>query len=152
MKNRYTILLLIVGVGIMLAMLYFIGLEDVLSALAMSNLYLVLLAILVQIFTYYLYTFRWYLINEAAGINKGVRELLPMVMVSLAVNNLTPSGRGGGEPVQSHGYFSFPSSGYCHNYWNHIQLQTRYCLDCNFYPRCCSNHRSCSYNNIHVCE
>ena len=54
MKNRYTILLLIVGVGIMLAMLYFIGLEDVLSALAMSNLYLVLLAILVQIFTYYL--------------------------------------------------------------------------------------------------
>ena len=41
MKNRYTILLLIVGVGIMLAMLYFIGLEDVLSALAMSNLYLV---------------------------------------------------------------------------------------------------------------
>ena len=102
MKNRYTILLLIVGVGIMLAMLYFIGLEDVLSALAMSNLYLVLLAILVQIFTYYLYTFRWYLINESAGINKGVRELLPMVMVSLAVNNLTPSGRGGGEPVRAY--------------------------------------------------
>ena len=92
MKNRYTILLLIVGVGIMLAMLYFIGLEDVLSALAMSNLYLVLLAILVQIFTYYLYTFRWYLINESAGINKGVRELLPMVMVSLA----------GGEPVRAY--------------------------------------------------
>ena len=33
MKNRYTILLLIVGVGIMLAMLYFIGLEDVLKAI-----------------------------------------------------------------------------------------------------------------------
>ena len=108
MKNRYTILLLIVGVGIMLAMLYFIGLEDVLSALAMSNLYLVLLAILVQIFTYYLYTFRWYLINEAAGINKGVRELLPMVMVSLAVNNLTPSGRGGGEPVADRAMDTFP--------------------------------------------
>ena len=102
MKNKSTIILLVVGVAIMLAMLYFIGLEDVLSALAMSNLYLVLLAIAVQLFTYILYTVRWQIINEAAGINKGIRELLPMVMVSLAVNNLTPSGRGGGEPVRAY--------------------------------------------------
>lgn len=83
-------------------MIYFIGFDEVLAALAMSNLYLVLIAVFTQLFTYYLYTLRWKLINNAAGINKGIKELLPMVMVSLAVNNLTPSGRGGGEPVRAY--------------------------------------------------
>lgn len=102
MKNRYTLLLFIVGIAIMIAMLYFIGIDEVLSALAMSNLYLVLLAILVQLFTFYLYALRWHIINGSAGINKGVKELLPMVMVGLAINNITPSGRGGGEPVRAY--------------------------------------------------
>lgn len=102
MENKYTLLFLIIGLAIMGAMIYFIGFGEVLAALAMSNLYLVLIAVVVQFFTYYLYTLRWKLINSAAGINKGIKELLPMVMVSLAVNNLTPSGRGGGEPVRAY--------------------------------------------------
>ncbi len=101
MKKRY-FLFLVLGLLIMAIMLYFIGIDEVLSALALSNLWLVLLAIIVQVFTYYLYTLRWYLINKTANIDLGVKKLLPMVMVGLAVNNMTPSGRGGGEPVRAY--------------------------------------------------
>ena len=86
----------------MAAMLYFIGIDQVVDALKYSNLWFVLLAVLLQIFTYFLYTWRWQIINKSAGMTLGIWKLLPMVLVSLAVNNITPSGRGGGEPVRAY--------------------------------------------------
>ena len=83
-------------------MLYYIGIEEVLEALKESNLWFVLLAVLLQFFTYFLYAWRWHIINNAANMSLGVKRLLPMVLVSLAVNNITPSGRGGGEPVRAY--------------------------------------------------
>lgn len=93
-------------------MLYFIGIDEVIEALKLSNLWLVLLAIAIQIFTYFLYTWRWNIINKTANMNLGIKKSLPMVLVSLAVNNITPSGRGGGEPVRAYllakeGHFKF---------------------------------------------
>ena len=83
-------------------MLYYIGIDDVIKALEQSNLWLVLLAFLIQIFTYFLYTWRWHIINKTANMSLGIKRLFPMVLVSLAVNNITPSGRGGGEPVRAY--------------------------------------------------
>ena len=93
-------------------MLYFIGIDEVIEALKLSNLWLVLLAIVIQIFTYFLYTWRWNIINKTANMDLGIKKSLPMVLVSLAVNNITPSGRGGGEPVRAYllakeGHFKF---------------------------------------------
>lgn len=102
MKNKKLIIFLIFGLAIMAAMLYFIGIDQVVDALKYSNLWFVLLAVLLQIFTYFLYTWRWQIINKSAGMNLGIWQLLPMVLVSLAVNNITPSGRGGGEPVRAY--------------------------------------------------
>ena len=102
MKNKKLIIFLIFGLAIMAAMLYFIGIDQVIDALKYSNLWFVLLAVLLQIFTYFLYTWRWQIINKSAGMTLGIWKLLPMVLVSLAVNNITPSGRGGGEPVRAY--------------------------------------------------
>ncbi len=102
MKNKKVIIFLIFGLAIMVAMLYFIGIDEVIKALELSNLWFVLLAIVLQIFTYFLYTWRWSIINKTADMNLGIRKLIPMVLVSLAVNNITPSGRGGGEPVRAY--------------------------------------------------
>lgn len=102
MKNKKVIIFLIFGLAIMAAMLYFIGMDQVINALKYSNLWFVLLAILLQIFTYFLYTWRWQIINKSADMSLGIWQLLPMVLVSLAVNNITPSGRGGGEPVRAY--------------------------------------------------
>ncbi|WP_296855659.1 UPF0104 family protein [uncultured Methanobrevibacter sp.] len=112
MKNKKVLIFLLFGLVIMVVMLYFIGIDEVIEALKLSNLWLVLLAIVIQIFTYFLYTWRWNIINKTANMDLGIKKSLPMVLVSLAVNNITPSGRGGGEPVRAYllakeGHFKF---------------------------------------------
>ena len=102
MKNKKVLIFLFIGLAIMGVMLYFIGIDEVIEALKLSNLWLVLLAIVIQIFTYFLYTWRWNIINKTADMDLGIKKSLPMVLVSLAVNNITPSGRGGGEPVRAY--------------------------------------------------
>lgn len=100
--DRKTIILLAVSVLILLAMLYFVGIDEVIEALKIANLYLIALAIGAQVFTYFLYTIRWKVLNNIVGIDVSFKKLLPMVLVGLAVNNITPSGRGGGEPVRAY--------------------------------------------------
>lgn len=112
MKNKKVLIFLFIGLAIMGVMLYFIGIDEVIEVLKLSNLWLVLLAIVIQIFTYFLYTWRWNIINKTADMDLGIKKSLPMVLVSLAVNNITPSGRGGGEPVRAYllakeGHFKF---------------------------------------------
>ena len=100
--DRKTILLLGISIVILVVMLWFVGIDQVISALKVANLYIIDLAIAVQIITYFLYTLRWQILNKQADLDVSIRELFPMVLVGLAVNNITPSGRGGGEPVRAY--------------------------------------------------
>ena len=102
MKVGRLVIFLLFGLAIMGGMLYFIGIDEVINDLMLSNLWFVLFAVILQFVTYFLYTLRWQIINKTANIDLGIRKLLPMVLVSLAVNNITPSGRGGGEPVRAY--------------------------------------------------
>lgn len=86
----------------MIVMLWFIGIDEVINALKLANLWLILIAILLQIFNYFLYTVRWEIINRVADINFNFKKLFLIVMVGLGINNITPSGRGGGEPVRAY--------------------------------------------------
>jgi uncharacterized protein (TIRG00374 family) len=83
-------------------MLWFVGIDQVILALKLANLYIIALAIVVQIVTYFLYSLRWQILNKQSNMDVSIKELLPMVLVGLAVNNITPSGRGGGEPVRAY--------------------------------------------------
>lgn len=83
-------------------MLYFVGIDQVINALKIAKLEFIAIAIAMQFFTFFLYALRWKILNNVAGINVGLKKLLPMVLVGLAVNNITPSGRGGGEPVRAY--------------------------------------------------
>ncbi|MEE0936113.1 MAG: UPF0104 family protein [Methanobrevibacter sp.] len=100
--DRKTIFFLGVSLLILAVMLWFVGIDQVVSALKLANVYIILLAIAVQVFTYFLYTLRWQILNKLANMDVSIKELLPMVLVGLAVNNITPSGRGGGEPVRAY--------------------------------------------------
>ena len=100
--DRKTIFLLIFSVAILLVMLWFVGIDQVIDALKMANPLIIVLAILTQVFTYFLYTLRWQILNKLTDKDVSIKELLPMVLVGLAVNNITPSGRGGGEPVRAY--------------------------------------------------
>lgn len=101
---------IILSIAILAVMLYFIGIDKLIDAIKDANLLILGVAVLIQIGTYFLYTYRWQIVNSIADINVSFKKLLPIVMVGLAVNNITPSGRGGGEPVRAyilakeHGY------------------------------------------------
>ena len=100
--DRKSLFFIVLSVAILAVMLWLVGIEDIINALKVANLGLIALAIAVQVFTYFLYTLRWKILNNLAGIDVGVKKLLPMVLVGLAINNITPSGRGGGEPVRAY--------------------------------------------------
>lgn len=100
--NKKSAFFMGISIFILIVMLYFVGIDKVLSALEIAKLDLIVLAIVIQFFTYYLYTLRWKILNNLANIDTSIKKLLPMVLVGLAVNNITPSGRGGGEPVRAY--------------------------------------------------
>ena len=100
--DKKTVFFLGVSIAILAVMLYFVGIDKVIDALRIARLEYIGIAIAMQVFTYYLYTLRWKILNGVADIDVGIKKLLPMVLVGLAVNNITPSGRGGGEPVRAY--------------------------------------------------
>ena len=100
--DKKSIFFLGISVLILVVMLWFVGIEQIIDALKLANLALIALAILVQVFVYLLYTLRWQMFNKLADMDVSIKKLLPMVLVGLAVNNITPSGRGGGEPVRAY--------------------------------------------------
>ena len=100
--DKKSIFFLGISILILIVMLWFVGIDQVIDSLKMAKLEYIALAIAMQVFTYYLYTLRWKILNNLVDINTGIKKLLPMVLVGLAVNNITPSGRGGGEPVRAY--------------------------------------------------
>ena len=100
--DRKSLFFIVLSVAILVVMLWLVGIEEIINALKYANISLIVLAIVIQVFTYFLYTLRWSILNNLAGMNVSIRKLLPMVLVGLAVNNITPSGRGGGEPVRAY--------------------------------------------------
>ena len=101
MKHK-SLIFLFISFLILGIMLWFVGIGDILGALKIANLWFIALAVLIQVVTYYLYTLRWQIINKMDGIEISIKELFPIVMVGLAANNITPAGRGGGEPVRAY--------------------------------------------------
>lgn len=108
--DKKSVFFILLSVIILAVMLYLIGIDNVIDALKGADLGLIALAIVIQFVAFLLYTLRWKLLNNLADIDVGFRQLFPIMMVGLAVNNITPSGRGGGEPVRAyilakeHGY------------------------------------------------
>jgi uncharacterized protein (TIRG00374 family) len=100
--DKKSIFFLGISVLILVIMLWFVGIDQVIDALKIAKLEFIALAVAMQIGTYFLYSLRWKILNNLIDINVGIKKLLPMILVGLAVNNITPSGRGGGEPVRAY--------------------------------------------------
>ena len=100
--DKKSVIFLGISILILVVMLYFVGIDNVINALKIADSKFIVLAIVVQFITFFLYTIRWKILNDIAGIDVKTIKLLPMVLVGLAINNITPSGRGGGEPVRAY--------------------------------------------------
>jgi len=93
---------MLAGIGVLALMVLLIGPEKIESAIKLANPWYLILAVLIQLLIYGLWTERWAVTTSSLNISVKRRHLLPMLMVGLALNNLTPSGRGGGEPVRAY--------------------------------------------------
>ena len=100
--DKKSVFFIVLSFVILAIMLYLVGINQIIATLKTANPALILAAIGVQILVYILYTLRWKSFVHMANINVGFRQLFPMTMVGLAVNNITPSGREGGGPVRAY--------------------------------------------------
>ena len=100
--NHKTIILFLIGIAVLALMVIFIGPGKIESALKHADPWYVALAVIVQFFIYGLWTQRWSITIHSLHISIKKRHIFPMLMVGLAVNNITPSARGGGEPVRAY--------------------------------------------------
>lgn len=96
------LILLALGIGVLAVLVLFIGPEEILNALEMANPWYVVLAFLIQFLLFGFWTERWSINIQVVDIKIKKLALLPMLLVGMAVNNITPSGRGGGEPVRAY--------------------------------------------------
>lgn len=101
MKHK-SLIFLGISLIILAVMLYFVGIDSIISALKVANPWLILIAVAIQFLIFYMYALRWNIINGVAGIKVSLKKIFPMTLVGLAFNNITPAGRGGGEPVRAY--------------------------------------------------
>lgn len=97
-----TLILLALGIGVMAVLVLFIGPEEIFNAMEMANPWYVALAFLIQFLLFGLWTERWSININVVNIKIKKLTLLPILLVGMAVNNITPSARGGGEPVRGY--------------------------------------------------
>jgi uncharacterized protein (TIRG00374 family) len=97
-----TLLFALVGIGILIAMVLYIGPSKIVSAVEMANPLYLALAVAIQLVIYGLWTLRWSIVVNSVNIVIRKIYLLPMLLVGLAINNITPSARGGGEPIRGY--------------------------------------------------
>ncbi len=91
----------ILGVFAVFGIMYFFGLETIISTLMTTNLFIVWLAFLVHILILLLLCLRLMIISEKYYKNKmSVKKAFRIVITGLFVNFLTPIAKIGGEPVK----------------------------------------------------
>ena len=83
-------------------MIIFIGPGEIEGALQRADLLYVIMAVILEFLILWLLTLRWSITTRAVSIDVRKRHLFPMLLVGMAINNLTPSARGGGEPVRAY--------------------------------------------------
>lgn len=102
MDNKKVFGLLAVGIVILIAFIMFIGPEQIISALKTADFKYILLAVIIQFIILGLWNTRWSIICKSLEIPHRQLPLFAMTIIGLAVNDLTPSGRSGGEPVRAY--------------------------------------------------
>lgn len=101
MKHK-ALILIAVGIAILVGMILFIGPDKIESAIVLANPIYLAFAVIIQLMIYFLWTWRWSITIKPVDISVRRIHLFPMLMVGLAINNLTPSARGGGEPIRGY--------------------------------------------------
>ena len=102
MDYKKIIALASLGILILAAMIIIIGPRQILNALSTADSKFIALAVVIQFIIMGLWNYRWSLICNSLKIPHKFWSLFAVTIVGLAVNDITPSGRSGGEPVRAY--------------------------------------------------
>ena len=97
--TKQTILLLL-GLFLIYLILNFIGIDKIIKVLLKANPFYLILALILEFLVLYIMTVRWKYLLKVLGYNPSTKILFLLILIGQAVNNTTPSMRGGGEPVR----------------------------------------------------
>jgi len=111
MKKRNS-LMIFVGIGVIIALIWWAGVEETLKLVMEAKLEYFLLALLMQILATLAWAFRWRIFLKRAEVRVRVRDIIIATMVGIFANNLTPGARAGGEPARMYVITKKSNSGY----------------------------------------
>ncbi|WP_414468374.1 UPF0104 family protein [Methanobacterium sp. ACI-7] len=80
---------------------FLVGLDDIMEVLSRTNIYLMILTLILEVIIIMLWTERWRLILDVLHSAPGFKQLSAMLYASLFGNNVTP-GAAGGEPLRAY--------------------------------------------------
>ncbi len=98
--HRKLSVLFLIGIGILAALFYSVDFDRVLSMLQSISIEYLILLFIVQLSTMLLAALKWRMILKHSKVS--MRNLVPAVFTGFLINNITPVGLAGGEPVKAY--------------------------------------------------
>ncbi len=103
MKNKLSVLgLFLFGILIMIGVFYFVGIEKIIYNLSRMNLFYYSLSILSVFMIIFFWALRWKTFIKMSGYEVCTIDLVKNLTVGLAINNITPVAKLGGEPIRAY--------------------------------------------------
>ncbi|AMQ18670.1 lysylphosphatidylglycerol synthase transmembrane domain-containing protein [Thermococcus peptonophilus] len=91
-----------VAIGIIAALLWWAGIDEVIAILKRARIKYLVLAFFVYILGLLAWAMRWKVLIDALNMEAPFSKILMALMAGIFVNNATPGARGGGEPVRTY--------------------------------------------------
>lgn len=91
-----------VAMGIIAALLWWAGVDEVIAILKGARIKYLVLAFFVYILGLLAWAMRWKVLIDALNMDAPFSKVLMALMAGIFVNNATPGARGGGEPVRTY--------------------------------------------------
>jgi len=90
----------LLGIGIVAILLYYVDFDRVLAMLQSIPIEFLIALFILQLSTMILAAFKWRIILKNSKVS--MRNLIPVVFTGYLINNITPVGLAGGEPVKAY--------------------------------------------------
>jgi len=94
--------LFLVGIIIIGALIMAVGLEDIIQVVSRADPAIYIVALLIQTLALFIWLIKWKLVTQAIDLDVSTRQMFPILLSGIFVNNVIPSARIGGEPLRAY--------------------------------------------------
>ncbi|AEF97219.1 UPF0104 family protein [Methanotorris igneus] len=101
-KILRNLLFFILGILIIFAIIFYIGIYEIIEVLMKTNPVCFTLAFFIYLFTLVALVIRWKYLIRIIGFNAKFKNLFLLILMGQFINNITPSMKGGSEPFRAY--------------------------------------------------